>query len=488
MEVWFNIRTLSNQGLGIKSIARQLAISRNTVRKYLNTTEAPKRRPGQRPNQALAPFLADIDALLDKELIGDRILEELRKKGYVGSVRTFYRHLKRLQANRRPVIAVERFETPPGKQAQFDWSQYSVLIGGLLTKVYIFNLILGFSRFRHYFASLEVTQAAIFEALEDSFKHLGGVPRQILFDNPKAIVIRPRPDLIWNPRFLEFAGTYGFTPIACWPYRPQTKGKVENPFRYLEEHFIKANSFLNWLEFTTRLAEFETDVVNVRIHGTTQERPVDRLTLERPELIVLPRHRFISQHEIFRKVSGDCLVAYGGSRYSVPWMYAGKMVWVRSAQGRQVKIFSQDGELLAVHDLSRIKGLPNYLPEHRASLRRHALTQKTVLAEAFTRKYPFARLFVEKLLSQYRYNANHHLQRIANLLATCPEPVVRVAIETALACNTFSWRFIQSYLNEATSGQETPVPVCKQRLIDWPELALQRDLDVYQDLLSEPIS
>ena len=484
MEDWYRIRTLTNQGLGIKQIARQLGISRNTVRKYLHSTVAPQRHP-RRANQALVPFLADINLMLDQHLIGCRILEELRKKGYNGPTRTFYRHLKPIQAAGRPPLAVERFETPPGKQAQFDWSDYSVPIGGVLTKVHIFNLILGFSRFRHLFASLEVTQAAIFEALEESLKFFGGVPREILFDNPRAVTIRPKPNLVWNPRFLEFAGTYGFAPVACWPGRPQTKGKVENPFRYLEEHFIKASSFLSWLDFTARLAQFETEAVNARIHGATQERPVDRMALERPELIPLPRHRFISQHETFRKVSADCLVSYGGSRYSVPWTYAGKMVWVRSSQGRQVKVYAQDGGLLAAHELSRVKGISNYLPEHYQGLRHQAQTQKAALAEAFTRRYPFARLFVEKLLSQYRYNANYHLHRILNLLATCPEEIVRSAIETALECNTFSWRFIQSFLNSAASGQDVPVPVSRKQVGDWPELFLERDLDVYQSLLSE---
>jgi transposase len=487
MEDWYKIRTLTNQGQGIREIARQLDISRNTVRKYLHSTVAPQRCP-RRANQALVPYLADIKVMLDQHLIGCRILEELRKKGYRGPTRTFYRHLKPIQAVSRPPVAVERFETPPGKQAQFDWSEYSAPIGGILTRVYVFSLILGFSRFRHYFASLEVTQAAIFEALEESFKHLGGVTREILFDNPKALVIRPRPNLVWNPRFLEFAGTYGFTPIACWPYHPQTKGKVENPFRYLEEHFIKASSFLSWLDFTARLTQFETETVNARIHGTTQERPVDRLALERPELIPLPRHRFISRAELFRKVSADCLISYGGSRYSVPWTYAGKMVWVRSSQGRQVKVYAQDGGLLATHNLSRMKGTANYLPEHYQGLRHQAQTQKAALAEAFTQRYPFARLFAEKLLSQYRYNANYHLHRILNLLATCPAEIVHSAVETALACNTFSWRFIQSFLNSAASGQDVPVPVSRKQIGDWPELPLERDLDVYQDLLAEQTS
>jgi transposase len=110
---------------------------------------------------------------------------------------------------------VERFETEPARQGQYDWSEYTVLLGGVVTKVYVHSFVLGYSRFQHLLASLHVRQAAIFEALEDSFACVRDVPQEMLFDNPRALVTRPRPTLVFNPRLLEFARFYGFAPRAC---------------------------------------------------------------------------------------------------------------------------------------------------------------------------------------------------------------------------------------------------------------------------------
>ena len=207
------VRSLRDRGMGVRCIARELRLSRNTVRRYLRDPAAPASpaRP-VRPNAQLEPFQHDIETMLAQELIGSRILAELRKQGYRGPQRTFYRYLARLATLQSPSPAVERFETEPARQGQYDWSEYTVLLGGAVTKVYVHSFVLGFSRFQHLSASLHVRQAAIFEALEDSFACVRGVPEEMLFDNPRALVTRPRPNLVFNPRVLEFARFYGFAP------------------------------------------------------------------------------------------------------------------------------------------------------------------------------------------------------------------------------------------------------------------------------------
>ncbi|MEM3421964.1 MAG: DDE-type integrase/transposase/recombinase [Candidatus Hadarchaeum sp.] len=124
----------------------------------------------------------------------------------------------------------ERYETAPGQQAQFDWSTYTVKLGGILTKVIVYSLVLGYSRRKHYWASLDETQASIFEAIEEGFWHFGGTTKELLIDNPKAFVVNPNPQSFqWNHRFLEFCGHYRVQPVACRVGRPRTKGKVERP-------------------------------------------------------------------------------------------------------------------------------------------------------------------------------------------------------------------------------------------------------------------
>jgi transposase len=488
VQAQITVRCLKDQGKSIKEIARDLGLSRNTVRRYLRDRAASDypARPAK-PNVQLEPFAHEIEAMLAEMLIGSRILAELRKRGYRGPRRTFYRYLSHQKALAASSPAVERFETGPAKQGQYDWSTYTVSIGGVVTRVYLHSFILGFSRYQHLAASLDIRQPAIFAALEESFVAVGGVPREMLFDNPRAIVSSPRPNLVFNQHFLEFARFFGFLPRACWPGRAQTKGKVERPFQMIEEHFIKGNTFTDWADFARRLSHFAAEVLNVRIHGTTQERPQDRLLSEQQQLLKLPATRFISCRECFRKVSLDCLVAYGGSRYSVPWQYAGKHVWLRPTQDLGLEILAATGETLARHQLSRVKGKNVVDLKHYQGLRENSSSSKHQLSCLFQRRFPeeVAGRFLEKLLAQYRMNAQVQLQRILALLSSYPREALLLAFEQALAYNTFSYRFLCGLLSQQESAGELPEPVLLGPERVLPQYEVKRGLESYQTLLGE---
>ena len=488
VQVQITVRCLKDQGKSIKDISRDLGLSRNTVRRYLRDRAASDypARPAK-PNAQLEPFAQDIEAMLAEELIGSRILAELRKRGYHGPRRTFYRYLSHRKALASSSPAVERFETGPAKQGQYDWSMYTVPIAGAVTRVYLHSFILGFSRYQHLAASLDIRQPAIFAALEESFVAVGGVPREMLFDNPRAIVSSPRPNLVFNQHFLEFARFFGFLPRACWPGRAQTKGKVERPFQMIEEHFIKGNTFADWADFARRLSHFAAEVLNARIHGTTQERPQDRLLSEQQQLLKLPATRFISCRECFRKVSLDCLVAYGGSRYSVPWQYAGKHVWLRPTQDSGLEILASTGETLARHQLSQAKGKNVVDLKHYQGLRENSGSSKHQLSCLFQRRFPEAAAgrFLEKLLAQYRMNAQVQLQRILALLQSYPRETLLLAFEQALSYNTFSYRFLCGLLSQQESAGELPEPVLLGQERALPQLDVKRGLESYQTLLFE---
>jgi len=364
---------------------------------------------------------------------------------------------------------------------------YTVPIAGAVTRVYLHSFILGFSRYQHLAASLDIRQPAIFAALEESFVAVGGVPREMLFDNPRAIVSSPRPNLVFNQHFLEFARFFGFLPRACWPGRAQTKGKVERPFQMIEEHFIKGNTFADWADFARRLSHFAAEVLNARIHGTTQERPQDRLLSEQQQLLKLPATRFISCRECFRKVSLDCLVAYGGSRYSVPWQYAGKHVWLRPTQDSGLEILASTGETLARHQLSQAKGKNVVDLKHYQGLRENSGSSKHQLSCLFQRRFPEAAAgrFLEKLLAQYRMNAQVQLQRILALLQSYPRETLLLAFEQALSYNTFSYRFLCGLLSQQESAGELPEPVLLGQERALPQLDVKRGLESYQTLLFE---
>ena len=486
MNEWHSIRTLKANGFGIKTIARQLGLSRNTVRKYFELDCPPQRLPSVPEENSLAPFADEVTYKLAQHFLGNRILKDLRAKGYTTPRRTFYRHLAELKGQLASPQAIARFETLPGQQAQFDWAVYTLQFDKLITRVYVHSLILGFSRYQYFYASLDCTQVSILAALEEGFRFFNGVPHELLVDNPKALVTQPRPALRFNRTFLEFAGHYGFQPVACWPARAQTKGKVERPFRILEEYFIKGNVFVSFEDFVQRLAQFLVVEINGRLHGTTRERPSDRFAREQMVLIPLPERRFVGIGQLWRKASGDSLVCYDYSRYSVPHEYAYKPVWIRSKAGVELEIYAQDGKLIATHRISRQRGATILQASHYQGLALEASPYKQILMRKFLQRFPRQQTFLDRLLGQYRFNATQQLRRILNLAEEYSSDLLQEAFEQALTYNTFSYQFLKGLLQArikslpATGAVSMPLPAGLE------PVDIRRGLQGYQTLLEFP--
>jgi transposase len=165
----------------------------------------------------------------------------------------------------------ERFETPSGQQAQFDWSPYTIELGGALMRVVVFGIVLGYSRRKHYTASLDETQASICEAIESCLRHFGAAPKQLLVDNAKAFVLDARPSHFrWNPQFLELCGHYRMRPTACQPYRPRTNGVAERSGGYVKSNALKGRCFDSLEALAAFRERWNRTVAQLRIHGTTR--------------------------------------------------------------------------------------------------------------------------------------------------------------------------------------------------------------------------
>ncbi|MFH1484561.1 MAG: IS21 family transposase [Chloroflexota bacterium] len=484
MEAWTTIRYLHAQGKGKKTIARELGVSRNTVRRALARPGPPRYQRPPRPNQQVAPFEEAIRSMRKQGLIGSRILREMKQRGYGGSRSALYSFLGRLKAEEPDPRTCLRYETEPGQQAQFDWSPYTVELGGVLTRVVVFSSVLGYSRRKHFSASLDARQDSIYGAVEEGFWHFGGSTRQILVDNDRSFVLDARPEHFrWNPHFLELCGHYSVQPIACRVRNPRGKGKVENPFRYLENQYIKGSCWRDFGHFCEGLARFEAEDVDLQVHGTTRERPVDRFQREIPYLVPLPEGRFVGSHEELRKVSWDCLVPFRGNKYGVPSLYAGKRVWVRTVQGHTIKIHNQKGDLIASHILVPGKGVITLLEGQYDGLRQAQPRTWVVLREAFLERFPKHETFLEKLHAQQRFNHVAHMRGILELARLYPSEVIEEAFKLAEAYNTFSKDFIRG-LVEQRPPREAPLPSIPLSLRPVPVLTVQSDLRTYQELLT----
>lgn len=486
VEAWTTIRYLHAQGKPVRAIAKEVGVARNTVRAALRHEQPPRYTRPQRPNPQLTPFADVIQQMaLAQQFIGTRILRELRDRGYTGGPTALYRYLRTLRAATTPPLAVERFETPPAQQGQFDWSPYQVVLGDQRTPIVVFALILGYSRRAFYWPSRDETQASVFEALAAAFTHFGGVPKTLLVDNAKVFVTDACPDrFAWNARFLEFCGHYAVEPVACQPYRPQTKGKVERPFFYLEQHFIKGRTWPGFDRLHQDLTTFVTDELDVRIHATTRQQPADRFTQERPLLTPLPAAPFVSTHEPTRTVSRDCLVSFGGSRYSVPWPHAGQRVWVHVAQGVRVAVRDGRGEVIAAHALAATKGMTVIDPAHYEGLRGHEPATRVVVTRAFLTRFPQEQGFVDGVFAQHRPNGVAHLRAVLRLADVYPTEELRAALAAAHTYQSYSHAFVRGVVEAHGARLRPPVAVAPPVPAAVPAApALTADLHVYQALL-----
>lgn len=482
MEAWTTIRYLHAGGKGKKAIARELGISRNTVKRALAREGPPRYWRPPRPNKKLVGFEEAIQEMRKQGLVGSRILREIGQRGYRGSRSALYTFLRRLKAEEPDPRVCLRYETQPGQQEQFDWSPYTVELGGELRRVVVFSSALGYCRRKHFSPSLDSRQDSIYGAIEEGYWHFDGAARQLLVDNDRSFVIDARPDHFrWNPHFLELCGHYHVQPIACRVEKPRGKGKVENPFRYLENHFIKGNRWRDFAHFCEELARFEAEDVDLQVHGTTRERPLDRFQREAPYLLPLPDSRFVGSHEEMRKVSWDCLVPFRGNKYGVPQAHAGKRVWVRTVRGHTLQVHSQKGDLIASHVLAAGKGVITLLEGQYQALQREPRTW-TVLRGVFLEQFPEHETLLEKLHAQQRFNYVDHMRGILELARLYPAEVMKEAFSLAETYNTFSRDFIRG-LVEQRPPAETPLPGAPLSLRPVPVLAVRGDLRTYQGLL-----
>lgn len=237
--------------------------------------------------------------------------------------------LQPLRPVRTPAV-VTRFETPPGWQAQVDWTACGHLGGaGQRRTLSAFVLTLGYSRRQFVAFTLRQDRETFLRCHLQAFHYFGGIPTELLYDNLKTAVDHRRPDgeIVWNPRFRDFADYYGFRPRACPPYRAQTKGKVERGIGSLKGNFLLGLDLttLTLAELNQAVGGWLTDIADVRIHGTTQARPCDRWAAEAAALHPLGgRPDYDTSYVCYRVVNREAWVAYGGARYSVPVAHVGQ--------------------------------------------------------------------------------------------------------------------------------------------------------------------
>ncbi len=297
LEECMEIRILRRQGKSLRTIAREMGLSVNTVRKYLEKKGKPsykQRAPRKGKLDAFKAYLARrIESAAPATLPAPVLYRELCEQGFTGKITILRDYLLSIKSKTvdEPLI---RFETEPGIQMQVDWVEFKK--DGLSA----FVATLGFSRasYVEYVENerIETLIACHIKALE----YFGGVPREILYDNMKTVVLKrdahgPGKHQ-FHPTLWDFAKHYGFKPRLCRPYRAKTKGKVERFNRYLRHSFhvpLLSRLKMEGSVLDSNLANFKVrqwikSVANQRLLRDLKQSPHSRFEIERPFLLKLP--------------------------------------------------------------------------------------------------------------------------------------------------------------------------------------------------------
>ena len=360
-DLWHEIHSRFRLKETKKSIARAIGISVQTVRKILRQKQPERYSRKKQESELLGPFQEYIlRRLAAVGYCAQAIFEEIRLRGYQGSYPTVKRFVGPLRQEAE-IEATIRFETPPGRQGQADWGQCWTIIDGKRVKVHLFVLTLGYSRRMYAVATVDEKMPAFLRSHEEGFAFLGGVPREIVYDNLKSVVLGRDFEgsrFEWNPIFWDFSRYYGFRPAPHRPYRPQTKGKVESGVKYVKR-FLWGKEFTSLDDLNAQLTDWIVNVADQRVHGTTHRQPAEMFLEEKDLLLPVASHRaYVIEERSLRYVPKDCLVAFQANRYSVPYRLAGKRVEVLT-DGEMIKIYHA-GELVSCH--ARIEG------SHRSSV------------------------------------------------------------------------------------------------------------------------
>ena len=344
----------------ISSIARDLKLSRPTVRKHCRSRSEPVYHRRHQPVPRLGDFQETLESWLcvERQLpksqrrTARRLFEGLQAEGYRGAYDSVQRFVRGWKAGKSAVAITQAFVPlvfSPGEVCQFDWSHEHVELNGVMQTIKLAHFRLTFSRQMFVVAYPRETQEMVFDAHNQAFAFFGGVPERMIYDNLKAVVetIFAGKQRQFNRRFMVLANHYVFEPVACTPASGWEKGQVENQVGNVREWLftplVRVASFAALNEWLARRCR----ELAQRRHPTLPDRSIADCFIQEQSALRRITAPFDGYVEHMLRASSTCLTTLDRNRYSVPAAYAGRVVSVRST-ATDIRIVA-DGVVIATH-------------------------------------------------------------------------------------------------------------------------------------------
>ena len=357
----------SLENINLAELERRTGISRGKLRQLKKNgfKEAGRTRAGKKHSVTkLTGYTGIIDNLLRQGIKNSAVcMEQLRRAGYSGGisiVKEYILNHKYLIPAKRQQVAPQgnrgrRYMTEPGEAYQMDWGFTDVLTpDGCEYRVACFAMVCHHcgSRYIEFFPNAK--QENLFIGMIHAFQYMG-VPKSVLTDNMKSVVIRR--DLeghpVWQKDYEAFMKAVGFETKLCKPYHPYTKGKVERLVRFVKDNFLADRVFCNITDLNWQALEWcnaKNDTYLRSVDGIPQFLHTDQCSEYLHALPKTDSLRFYLCPE--RRISFDGFVNYEGRRFGVPYSYTGATARV-SRSGDTLYIYSADlRTLLTTHDVT----------------------------------------------------------------------------------------------------------------------------------------
>jgi transposase len=457
----------------VGTIATQLGVHHDTVRRALALECVSGAGVKSVRPTLLDPYKDFIQATLEAHprLTASRLFHMVKARGYPGGPLQVRRYVRTV----RPASRAEAFlrrTTLPGEEAQVDWGHFGkVAVGGSKRTLCCFVLVLGHSRAMYARFFLDMTLESFLRGHVLAFEALGGVPRALLYDNLKSVVLERAGDAIrFHPRLLELAGHYHFAPKPCAPYRGNEKGKVERTIRYLRDSFFAARTFSGVEDLNAQLERWTAEVAHARkLPGDVTGRTVAAaLEEERPRLLPLPAHPFPT--DVVRPVASGKTpyVRFDSNDYSIPHTLVKKPLTLVASETR-VRLLDGSQEV-ASHARSYEKGRTLEAPGHLAALadakaRAHELRGRDLLRASCPRAEDFL-----AALAQRDVSLSHHTAQLLKLLERHGARELDTALGEALDKGAVSAPAVAHLLDQRTRRRRQPPPLAVV-LPDDPRIA-----------------
>jgi len=479
-ETFMKIKTFKDQhGLKCSQIARELDLDYRTVEKWLFKKQYQQRNSPRRASK-LDPFKGQIQRMLETHpYTAAQVFQRLQEDDFDGGYTIVKEYVRKVRPPK--IKAFLKLSFAPGECAQVDWGSFgSVAVGETRRRLSFFVMVLCYCRMMYVEFTVSQTMEHFLGCHQNAFEWFGAVPGKVMVDNLKSAVLKRivGKDPVFNPKYLDFANHHGFTIVPCAVGKGNEKGRVESGVGYVKKNFLAGLDIPDFKALNPAAMHWLHTVANVRVHGETGKKPVDRFERERQAMNQLPPHAYDIATISQIRASRQFRVAVDGNRYSVPAEYAGASLTLKRYPDR-LCIYHRE-KLVARHVRSYDRKKDFELPDHPKALlaqRRKARDQKIFMrflalsdkADAYYRQ-----------LEQRRMNPIHHTRQIVALSEIYGEAAVQRAMEDAFSFKAFSCEYIANLLEQRIRKLPEPGALQLTRRQDLLEITVEKpDMEIY---------